>query len=368
MAVAALAGLYAIVVLPAMLAALGHRINALTLWKRSTHAVRRGLLAPHGRAPSCAGRSRSPPPCSPSCSFLGAPSLRHGARLPRRPGARPRASRPATCRTSSATEFSSEEAGAVVVVAHRRRRPGRPGPPTSTPTPAPWPPSPASPGSTPRPASTAARPAPSAASPCTPGEPLPVDPATLAPSASAGPTATYLSVVPDVEPLSDAGEDAGPRRSATSSPASRRRAHSSAASRPSSSTRRRRCSATCRSPSAIIAVITFVLLFLMFGSVVVPIKALVLNLLSLSATFGAMVWVFQDGNGSRPARTSPRPAPLAATIAGAHVLRRLRPVDGLRGVPPVPHQGGARPRRRQRRRRSPSASSGPAASSPPPPC
>jgi putative drug exporter of the RND superfamily len=30
--------------------------------------------------------------------------------------------------------------------------------------------------------------------------------------------------------------------------------------------------------------------------VVIPIKALVLNVLSLSATFGAMVWIFQDGN------------------------------------------------------------------------
>jgi RND superfamily putative drug exporter len=48
---------------------------------------------------------------------------------------------------------------------------------------------------------------------------------------------------------------------------------------------------------AIIAVITFVLLFLMFGSVLVPIKAIILNLLSLSATFGAMVWIFQEGHG-----------------------------------------------------------------------
>jgi RND superfamily putative drug exporter len=46
----------------------------------------------------------------------------------------------------------------------------------------------------------------------------------------------------------------------------------------------------------IIAAVTFVVLFLMFGSVLVPAKALVLNLLSLSATFGALVWVFQDGN------------------------------------------------------------------------
>jgi putative drug exporter of the RND superfamily len=46
----------------------------------------------------------------------------------------------------------------------------------------------------------------------------------------------------------------------------------------------------------LIAVITSVLLFLMFGSVVIPAKAIVLNLLSLSATFGAMVWIFQDGH------------------------------------------------------------------------
>jgi RND superfamily putative drug exporter len=47
---------------------------------------------------------------------------------------------------------------------------------------------------------------------------------------------------------------------------------------------------------AIIALVTFVMLFLMFGSIVVPIKAFVLNLLSLTATFGAMVWVFQEGH------------------------------------------------------------------------
>jgi RND superfamily putative drug exporter len=47
---------------------------------------------------------------------------------------------------------------------------------------------------------------------------------------------------------------------------------------------------------AIIVIATFVLLFLMAGSLLVPVKALVLNLLSLTATFGAMVWIFQDGN------------------------------------------------------------------------
>ena len=53
-----------------------------------------------------------------------------------------------------------------------------------------------------------------------------------------------------------------------------------------------------RLPLAIglIVVATFVLLFLLAGSVLVPIKALVLNVLSLTATFGAMVWIFQDGH------------------------------------------------------------------------
>ncbi len=41
---------------------------------------------------------------------------------------------------------------------------------------------------------------------------------------------------------------------------------------------------------------TFVLLFLAFGSVVLPVKALLMNVLSLSASFGAIVWIFQDGN------------------------------------------------------------------------
>jgi RND superfamily putative drug exporter len=56
-----------------------------------------------------------------------------------------------------------------------------------------------------------------------------------------------------------------------------------------------------RAPYAmgLIAVAIFGLLFLMTGSVLVPIKALVMNTLSLGATFGALVWVFQDGHLSR---------------------------------------------------------------------
>ncbi|MCI3226300.1 MMPL family transporter [Streptomyces sp. NP-1717] len=47
---------------------------------------------------------------------------------------------------------------------------------------------------------------------------------------------------------------------------------------------------------AIIGITTFVLLFLFTGSLVLPLKALVLNCLSLSATFGVLVWGFQDGH------------------------------------------------------------------------
>jgi trehalose monomycolate/heme transporter len=46
----------------------------------------------------------------------------------------------------------------------------------------------------------------------------------------------------------------------------------------------------------VMAAATFVLLFLAFGSVVLPVKAVVMNLLSLSATFGIVVWIFQQGH------------------------------------------------------------------------
>ncbi|HEX5013231.1 MAG TPA: MMPL family transporter [Candidatus Limnocylindrales bacterium] len=39
-----------------------------------------------------------------------------------------------------------------------------------------------------------------------------------------------------------------------------------------------------------------VILFLLFGSVVIPVKAVIMTLLSITASFGALVWIFQDGN------------------------------------------------------------------------
>lgn len=46
----------------------------------------------------------------------------------------------------------------------------------------------------------------------------------------------------------------------------------------------------------IILVITFGLLLIMTGSLVLPLKAVILNILSLSASFGALVWIFQEGH------------------------------------------------------------------------
>ncbi|NEW27223.1 MMPL family transporter [Nocardia cyriacigeorgica] len=61
-----------------------------------------------------------------------------------------------------------------------------------------------------------------------------------------------------------------------------------------------------------IAVVTFALLLLLTGSLVLPLKALVLNTLSLSATFGALVWIFQDGHFAGLGTAAP--GYLAATV------------------------------------------------------
>ena len=57
--------------------------------------------------------------------------------------------------------------------------------------------------------------------------------------------------------------------------------------------------------AAFILVSTYLVLFLLLRSVLLPLKALVMNSLSIAASFGALVWIFQDGNlsailGTRP--------------------------------------------------------------------
>ncbi|MGK5522445.1 MMPL family transporter [Micromonospora sp. URMC 107] len=46
----------------------------------------------------------------------------------------------------------------------------------------------------------------------------------------------------------------------------------------------------------LMAAATLVLLFLAFGSVVLPVKAVLMNLVSIGASFGVVVWIFQDGH------------------------------------------------------------------------
>jgi RND superfamily putative drug exporter len=58
---------------------------------------------------------------------------------------------------------------------------------------------------------------------------------------------------------------------------------------------------TDRTPIAVgfVVLVTFLLLFLLTGSVVVPLKAVLLNLLSIGSAFGALVWIFQQGHLSQ---------------------------------------------------------------------
>jgi len=47
---------------------------------------------------------------------------------------------------------------------------------------------------------------------------------------------------------------------------------------------------------AIVVGVTAAVLFLTFGSIVLPLKAVLMSLLSITASFGALVWIFQEGN------------------------------------------------------------------------
>jgi RND superfamily putative drug exporter len=117
----------------------------------------------------------------------------------------------------------------------------------------------------------------------------------FASAASASGDATWFNVVPELEPISvEAEEMIGVIRSIDAPFEDTLVGGASAALVDSKSA----IFSLVPYAAAIIVVATFVLLFLMFGSLLVPVKAIVLNVLSLTATFGLMVWVFQQGNGA----------------------------------------------------------------------
>ncbi len=80
----------------------------------------------------------------------------------------------------------------------------------------------------------------------------------------------------------------------------------------------------------LVVLVTYLVLFLLLGSLLLPLKAVLMNMLSISASYGALVWIFQYGH-------------LATWLqlhAGSHrgndsnhdVLHPVWPLDGLRGA------------------------------------
>ena len=108
---------------------------------------------------------------------------------------------------------------------------------------------------------------------------------------------TWLSIVPAIEPISAEGKVMVEDVRAVAPPG-----EDALVGGPSAEFVDSEAAVSARLPWAIgmIAVTTFILLFFMTGSLLVPLKALILNVLSLTATFGAMVWIFQEGNLSGP--------------------------------------------------------------------
>ncbi len=104
--------------------------------------------------------------------------------------------------------------------------------------------------------------------------------------------AAYIVVQSDVTPFSSEGKQL--LASVRAVPAPGKVLITGAAARSSDSL----SALGSRLPLALLLIIvsTFVVLFMFTGSILMPLKALVLNTLSLTATFGAMVWIFQDGH------------------------------------------------------------------------
>ncbi|MFI1190961.1 MMPL family transporter [Streptomyces californicus] len=64
----------------------------------------------------------------------------------------------------------------------------------------------------------------------------------------------------------------------------------------------------------LIAVTTFILLFLFTGSIVQPLRALLLNAVSLTASVGVMVWIFEDGHLASWLGFTPQPLDTSMTV------------------------------------------------------
>lgn len=121
---------------------------------------------------------------------------------------------------------------------------------------------------------------------------LPVAPA--GPEAGSGDDSSFLTVTTTTEPFSAASDQMLDRLHGVPPPTGMTVLFTGAAQ----SNRDGVEAIATRVPTmlGLIAVVMFILLFLLSGSVIIPLKALVLNALSLTATFGALVWIFQEGH------------------------------------------------------------------------
>jgi RND superfamily putative drug exporter len=275
-AVVGLAAVGAIVVLPALLATLGRRVDSFALWKRKEKEVGEGFW--HRLATFVMHRPiRVALAVTAVLIVLGLPFLGVRFGLPD-DRVLPEDASSRQVQEDIRNNFASEEAAALSVVAPNA---GAPGPAVQAEVDA---------------YATRLSTLPSVArvdaitgSYVTGQLAAPPGPVS---QRFAGPSGTWLSVVPSVEPLSSAGEKLAKDVREAPAPFDVMVTGASAQLVDSKS------GIFSRLPLAlgIIALVTFVVLFMMTGSVVVPIKALILNVLSLSATFGAMVWIFQDGH------------------------------------------------------------------------
>jgi RND superfamily putative drug exporter len=101
----------------------------------------------------------------------------------------------------------------------------------------------------------------------------------------------WFSIVPNVEPISAAGEDLVAAVRAVPAPVDVLIGGESARLVDN------KAEIASKIPyvMAWVVVAITLLLYRSFGSVLIPLKAILLNLLSLTAAFGAIVWIFQDG-------------------------------------------------------------------------
>ena len=271
-AVVALAAVGAVVVLPALLAVLGRRVDTWVLWRRpvkpeGTGFWHRVALAVMHRPVAVASAVVL------VLLFLGAPFLNIAFGLPDDRNL-PASASSRQVQDAIRTNFTSNEASALSVVA-----------PGSSPSAADIERYAVDLSRTPGAARVDARTG------------SYIDGAQVAPpneasARFAGQDGTWFSVVPAVEPYSEAGETLVKAVRDVPSPFAVQVAGASAELVDS------KASLFGRMPLALslIALVTFVALFLMTGGILVPVKAIVVNLLSLSASFGAMVWIFQEGH------------------------------------------------------------------------